>query len=248
MEVKATGRSRLGARRYGILGNGQRLFDGIRANEVLPYLEWGISHCVIAAYPQYIQLHAGTLALDGKGVLLAGQSGCGKSTLTAALAARGWQYLSDEFALIDPDTLRLHPFPRALCIKAASFDLVGRLGLPLWRRRPYVKFCKGRVGYVSPRDLAVATESVPIRLLAFLSYVGERPVSYRSVPRAQAAYALAENAFNRAVFGDRMVSVLSTLVRTAPCVALESGRTEDTVERIEALVRNISTSPGMTAA
>jgi hypothetical protein len=41
-------------------------------------------------------LHAGCLARDGCGVLLAGPSGSGKSTLTAALVVEGWDFLSDD--------------------------------------------------------------------------------------------------------------------------------------------------------
>jgi len=41
-------------------------------------------------------LHAGCVAREGQGLLLAGTSGSGKSTLTAALVADGWDFLSDD--------------------------------------------------------------------------------------------------------------------------------------------------------
>lgn len=45
-------------------------------------------------------LHAGCVARDGRGVLLAGTSGSGKSTLTAALVADGWDFLSDDTVFV----------------------------------------------------------------------------------------------------------------------------------------------------
>ena len=33
---------------------------------------------------------------------MTGQSGSGKSTLATLLAARGWRFMGDEFALLDP--------------------------------------------------------------------------------------------------------------------------------------------------
>jgi len=45
-------------------------------------------------------LHAGCVARDGRGVLLAGTSGAGKSTLTAALVADGWDFLSDDTVFV----------------------------------------------------------------------------------------------------------------------------------------------------
>jgi hypothetical protein len=43
-------------------------------------------------------VHAGCVALDGRGVLLFGPSGAGKSCLAFACAKRGWTYLSDDSA------------------------------------------------------------------------------------------------------------------------------------------------------
>ena len=41
-------------------------------------------------------VHAGCVALDGRGVLLCGDSGAGKSTLSYACARAGWTYISDD--------------------------------------------------------------------------------------------------------------------------------------------------------
>jgi len=68
---------------------------------------------VLAAYPFFtiplievmkrrerFPLHAGCVARDGHGVLLAGTSGSGKSTLTAALVRDGWDFLSDDMVFL----------------------------------------------------------------------------------------------------------------------------------------------------
>jgi hypothetical protein len=43
-----------------------------------------------------VALHAACVALDGHGVLLAGDSGSGKSSLAYACARRGWTYVADD--------------------------------------------------------------------------------------------------------------------------------------------------------
>lgn len=68
---------------------------------------------VLAAYPFFtlpltevmkrrgrFPLHAGCVAREGRGLLLAGTSGSGKSTLTAALVSDGWEFLSDDMVLL----------------------------------------------------------------------------------------------------------------------------------------------------
>ncbi len=68
---------------------------------------------VLAAYPFFtialmevmkrkgrFPLHAGCVAREGRGVLLAGTSGSGKSTLTAALIMDGWDFLSDDMVFL----------------------------------------------------------------------------------------------------------------------------------------------------
>jgi hypothetical protein len=48
-------------------------------------------------------VHAGCVALDGKGVLLCGDSGAGKSTLSYACARAGWTYVADDGSFVIND-------------------------------------------------------------------------------------------------------------------------------------------------
>ncbi|MEO5937007.1 MAG: hypothetical protein ABIP81_07320, partial [Terriglobales bacterium] len=56
--------------------------------------------------------HAATVAVGGRGVMLVGDKGMGKTTLSLALAARGGDFLGDEYAAVDTRTLHLVPFRR----------------------------------------------------------------------------------------------------------------------------------------
>jgi hypothetical protein len=63
-------------------------------------------------------LHAAVVERQGRTALISAPSGTGKSTLTLALLHGGFRYLSDELAPVEPETLRVHPYPHALCLKA----------------------------------------------------------------------------------------------------------------------------------
>ncbi len=235
MVIRDTGRSRLRGRRYRIYGDGEEIGRERSRREVLPFVEWGINWRVIANHPEYLQVHAGTMAHLGRGFVFAAAPGSGKSTLAAGLLARGWTYLSDEFALIDRKTLRLHPFPKALCIKAGSFEVVRRLGLSFTGHRYYVKGFKGRVGYINPHvaEPYMAPDPTPIRYIVFPKYTGtDRPHLY-PISRARALLDLAECTFNRNVLSDQLLSVLGDAVSQAQCFRLEAGAIEDTCDLIE---------------
>ncbi len=235
MEVKKAGRSRLGRRLYRVFGDGEEIGGLLRRAEVFPFLEWGINLRVIERHSQFVQLHAASMVRNGHGCIFAGASGCGKSTLSAALLARGWGYLSDEFALIDPRTLHLHPFPKALCIKAGSFHAIGRLGLRFAQQRHHIKGVKGRVGYINPASLGPnATAGVaPVRFVIFPKYEEGAVPKLESISPGRALLELAGCVFNRPTFAGDSMEVLAKTVRQSECFRLTTGELESTCSLLE---------------
>ena len=62
------------------------------------------------ARPDLVWLHAAVVARGGRAYVFPAASGQGKSTLVAELLDRGWHYLSDEVAPIDPASRAVLPF------------------------------------------------------------------------------------------------------------------------------------------
>lgn len=209
--------------RYRIEGDAAPMFHRVPRCELLPYIEWAINGRVADRCRRFLLLHAATLSWRGKGVVFAAASGSGKSTLAATLLARGWQYLCDEFALIDLRTRQLHALPRAICVKAGSFPAIERLGLPLRRDHHHVKAFKGEVGYIAPRDLgrdAVAPGPVPVSAVVLPQYLPGASLELAPIPRADAAMQLAGHAFNRQWLGHRATALLGEVCAHADCLRL----------------------------
>ncbi|HOJ76042.1 MAG TPA: hypothetical protein PLQ89_10245 [Phycisphaerae bacterium] len=206
---------------------------------VLPFVEWTMNALVARFLPGYLQIHAATMSLDGQGVILAGAPGQGKSTLAAGLLARGWSYLSDEFALIHPDTRLLEPYPKALCIKSGSFAPLLKLGLPLDLDRVMHKGSKGPVSLLDP--LAVRPDAVsstcPVRMIVFPQYCPDAEPAVEGISRAQAVFELVRASFNFTKFRGPGLEVLVETVRHARCVRVRSGDLNRTGELIEQALR-----------
>ena len=237
MEARADERTVFGRRRYSIYGDGQRIFGGRRASEVFPYLEWGINWRVVQRHGRFLQLHAATMGFAGRTMMFAGNSGCGKSTLAAVLLSRGWKYFGDEFALIEAETMHVRPFPKALCVKSGSFDLVRQLELPLFRRRHYSKDFKGPVGYIDPhtRGDVIATTPSAVDFIIFPQYSPDRLPDLVPLPRAAAAFELARCTFNPGDFGRRFMPLVCEFVRRSACLRLFTGDPSETGECLETL-------------
>lgn len=98
----------------------------------------------------FLNIHAGVLGMSSDCVLLPAPPGSGKSILTAALVHAGFDYFSDEVALLSPGDLRVAPFPQAICLKESGIAAVAAFrpeaaSLLLHRR------CDGkRVAYLPP--------------------------------------------------------------------------------------------------
>jgi len=225
-------------RRWAIAANGTPMFGQLDRRCLVPYLDWAVNWRIIDTVDRWLLLHAGTVSRPGpagvEGLMLAAASGSGKSTLTAALVAAGWSLMSDEFGAIDPGTRELHPIAKPMCVKAGSFPPVEAMGLPIRTGRHYVKAFKGRVGYVTPADLAdrghaapFATRPAPIQAIVFPQRIAGHALSVEPIAAADAAFRLARHAFNRHKHPDGAMPLLLGLCNRTPCVSLTYGEATD---------------------
>lgn len=224
--------------RYEIYVNGRMIFAPTRHEQILPYVEWAMNWEVPRVMPAYLQLHASSLEINGRGVIFPGDSGSGKSTLALGLLSRGARYLCDEFAMIHSNSLELHPYPRAICLKRPSFAIAERLGIPVNRSQSYLKGIKGYVTFINPLTIRanVIGRACPIRHVIFPHYTRGATPSVTPITRAEAAFELHRLCFN--LFGCEKTSldVLSGMIRGAQCHRLVSGDIDATCQLVEDLV------------
>ncbi len=226
-------------RRYEVWGDGVRRFTLWNSESIAPHIEWAINWQIMLFLPRFYLIHAGAIEIDGEGVIMPAAPGSGKTTLTAGLLGRGARYLSDEFAMIDPETLRLHPYPKALCIKEGSFEVLGELGVRASERPIFRKGKKGSVVLVRPDELGGEPVSAgcPVRHIIFCKYAEGTTPSIAPVSRADGVLRLVQQSFTFLKFRTLGVDLLSNLVRGARCYELASGPIEETRELVLRTVR-----------
>ena len=83
------------------------------AERALTSLAFHVNQSALRSVRDALVLHAGAVSRNGRVIAFPAAGGSGKSTLVAGLLSRGFDYLSDEGAVIGPD-LAVTPYPRAI--------------------------------------------------------------------------------------------------------------------------------------
>ncbi|MEH3157520.1 MAG: HprK-related kinase A [Sphingomonas taxi] len=186
---------------------------------------------------RYLLLHASCVERDGRALLMTGESGAGKSTLATLLAARGWRFMGDEFALIDPATGLVHAFPRLVSLKNAGIAAAvaarpdATFG-PLLTGTP-----KGDIRHMVPDALSVAAMDEPARpaLLLFPRY--GFAAETRPVLPSEAFVRLTQASTNYVALGEAGFGALTRLVTATPAQAIDYPDGEAAVSQVEAAWR-----------
>ncbi|WP_267380934.1 MULTISPECIES: HprK-related kinase A [unclassified Sphingomonas] len=183
----------------------------------------------------HLLLHASAVERDGRALLMTGVSGAGKSTLATLLAARGWRFMGDEFALLSLTSGAVHAFPRLVSLKNES-AAAARAAWPDARFGPLLRGTpKGDIRHMVPDARAIAAMDVPARpaLLLFPRY--GFPAERRGVPPSEAFVRLTQASTNYVALAERGFAALTGLIRSVPAVAIDYPDGASGVAQAEAL-------------
>jgi hypothetical protein len=168
-------------------------------------------------------VHAATLGLDGRGVLVAGQGGAGKSGLTLAGIAAGLDSVGDDYVLVDPrDVPTAYPLfrfakqDRAGLRRLGLAHLADEAGPPNWQGKHELDLDRIGRGKRAP-SLAIDAILVP-------AIVDRAATSIETIGRREAMLALAPTGLMQ-LPGDRQegARAFAGLVRKLPAFRIALG-------------------------
>lgn len=228
---------------YVVQCNGETYVAGRDERGVMPHLEAALNHQTMLTQDSFFLLHAGVMSFRNRAVVFTGKSGTGKSTLAAALLARGWSYLCDEFALIEPQSLLVYPFPKALSIKQSGLDHIDRLNLPLVSG----EWCDAKrtrqFSYVVPTEASGGGVGgpCPIKSVLFLSRRDNLPLLCSRLTASEAAMTLYQCGLNTEELGRKAFDTAVALARQTPCFEFNLGSVEESCALVESIVEDGAT-------
>lgn len=218
--------------------DGVHPFDPFPLSDALPMYEWGINWSFAQRFNQYVLLHAGTLALGDRAVIMAATPGSGKSTLSAALMLRGFRLLSDEFGVLDPKTGNLLPMLKPVALKNRSIDVIRSFSDDAWLGPTFKATRKGDVAHLAPDEASVSAVRQPAKpaLVIFPKYDLGAELSLKPQAPEQAFARLAFNSFNYALLGPISFAAVADVAASCPAYELRYSRLEDAVRCLQDLL------------
>lgn len=236
-EIAVTGK---GPAKHDIYLADKRRAAELETREVMPWLTALVFEECCKNLGEFQLLHAGVLARDGKAILLPGRSGSGKTTLTATMAANGWQYFSDELALIDSASCRVRPFPQAMVIKSGSLPGLGRY-YPGLADLPGHRRIDGRTVRFLPPAIAKPAvsndEPMEIGALFFPVYLPQVKAECVPLSPIEALPRLAAAGSSQRSLTGPDIEALIQLADTRPCYSLYFDDPETAMAMIEEKLR-----------
>jgi len=232
-------RGRSSSRCNYILKGDRISFKTANYGELLSKLERDIEGSVMRKLFDHYLIHAGVVARYGKGLILPAGPGKGKTTLVAALLERGFQYLCDDFAIIDPVSLKVLPFPKSLCFEGDGLEFFPNLRAHAtatdWTANGEV----WPVWYVDPLEVGPGGlgEASSVKYIIFPEHDHFRETRLTRLSKAKAVLGLAENLLNFDFFGKAVVDPLINLVENSECFKLSVGKPGDGAALICELIK-----------
>lgn len=218
-------------KRFLIFQDHRMVYQTQDRDPLVPYLKWFVNNDVLDHLTSYYQLHAGVVSRDGKGIILPGPSRSGKTTLVLGLLMNGFRYLSDEFALIDPKTQQVIPFPRNLYLYK-SRDAAPVLSLSENGKETASKlsYAESTFSFLFHVPVEQRGEPCPVNYVIFPTYSpGEKP-RLTKMSKGSALLGMIKASLNFFDHSKSATDILVDLLQNADCYSLTTGHLRSTVD------------------
>lgn len=169
-------------------------------------------------------LHAAALSKNGKGILVPGRSGSGKTSLSTWLAARGFNYLTDEYVFIRHNTNTMLAFARPPNVKVRGMDAALEHFFDLDKHEDQTMQSK-HVAMIPPRLLNPDNrlENPTVDLILFPKFRKNSELRLEKLTKAKAGLALMESLVNARNLNGHGFNEATRLVREMPSYRLNYG-------------------------
>ena len=179
-----------------------------------PMLEWGMNWVIAQTAHQYLIIHAAAVERNGLALLFPAPPGSGKSTLCAGLVFRGWRLLSDELALVRPETGEVVALARPISLKNESIDVIHRFAREAVMGPRTAGSVKGTIALLKPPTASIDDIDKPARprWIVFPKYQAGAALKLTERSKAATFIELGNSAMNYNILGEIGFDTMADLI------------------------------------
>lgn len=217
-----------------VYAGARRISNCATASVALTHLFGDLNRRVVAtAAPDAVTLHAAACARDGRAVVLSGPTESGKSTLSAGLGLAGFEYLTDEVVILDPDSDAVAPYPKPLNIDPGSWSVLAGLRPAAPSAVPDIADTQW---HVDPMRLpgGVALGSRPVGALIRCRFTPDGPSRLEPMSPAAMVAEVIRDGFRPRTGVPAQLRLLGRVARNVPCYDLRFTTLDEAVRSISA--------------
>lgn len=221
-------------------------FKPLPKAQALPMFEWGLNWCITSFCHEYLIVHAAVVEKNGQVLLLSAPPGAGKSTLCAALVCRGWRLLSDELALLKPDSPgHVVPLARPVCLKNRAIDVIRAFAPDSEIGPACPDTAKGTVAHMlAPKEsIERCDEVAAVKWVVFPRYLNGSATQLSRRSKAHSLLNLTDQSFNFNVLGERGFNTLKQVVTDSECYDFQYSDLHEAVSLFDKMADDAVISP-----
>jgi hypothetical protein len=219
---------------YAIFANDGPLASGLSREKALLLTLEEVTKSLITDLHSAVALHAAAVGWGATSVLMPGASGSGKSSLAAWLLDGGFDYLTDEVAVL-AEHEKIVGLPRAVVLKPGATEAISTLSV--FGKEGLIECGSHSLG-VPPQGERFP-QPRPVGLIIFPQYEPDADLKIQSISAGEAGLRLVACNLNARNLTDGGFASIAALARGAPSVALRYGRFEQLKGTLDILIRFI---------
>ena len=215
------------------------LLQAVHDNQVVPKVKSLIWSTAVQQHDYLLNIHGGVVGDGHHCLIFPAAPGSGKSTLTAGMARAGYEYFSDEVALLESPSFEIRPVPLGLCVKNTGWGVIARLFPALNDMEAHLRGDNKTVKYLPPTSMrrALPERTYPAAGLIFPVYSPDADrTTVSALSRMEALQLLFDQCLsipNELVAED--IEAVVRWVQETPCHRLEHHSLEGAISAIEDL-------------
>ncbi len=183
-----------------------------------------------------LMFHAAVLAKDNHAILFPAESGAGKSTLSAVLAHQGWDFFTDELAIIKPKKNIVKPCPLSVCVKEGAVDFLSFYYPQLKNMTLHHRLDNKKVRYLPVVKSQLVLAYKKITVIIFPLYNKKIPCEVHILEKEEALMRFLMCGSSGRPINKHELSAIARLVEQTPCYSLVYSNIEYALEEISSIM------------